>query len=94
MRRTYAVWWNVGDGPRHAGRLELGSLHALFSGNGRGKLAVPLDEITGIRYAGDEVVVHRKHDAKLRIGSLDAPGALYEFATGLATLVAAFAAAA
>ncbi len=89
MRRTYAVWWNVGDGPRHAGRLELGRLHALISGNGTGKLAVPLDEITAIQYAGDEVVVHRKDDAKLRIGSLDAPGALYEFASGLATLVAA-----
>jgi hypothetical protein len=88
MRRTYAVWWNEGDGPRHAGKLELGRLHALLSGNGKGRLALPLDEITGVQYARDEVVVHRKADPSLRIGSLDAPGALREFVTGLARLVA------
>jgi hypothetical protein len=88
MRRTYAVWWNEGDGPRHAGRLELGRLHALLSGNGKGRLALPLDEITAIQYARDEVVVHRRAATSLRIGSLDAPGALREFATGLAGLVA------
>ena len=27
-RRSYAVWWNEGDGARHAGKLELGPLHA------------------------------------------------------------------
>ena len=88
MRRTYAVWWNEGDGARHAGKLELGRLHALLSGNGRGRLAVPLDEITAVRYASDELLVHRRADPSLRIGSLDGPGALREFATGLAVLAA------
>jgi len=89
MRRTYAVWWNEGDGPRHAGKLELGRLHALLSGNGTGKLALPLDEITAVQYARDEVTVHRRADRpSLHIGSLDAPGALREFVTGLASLVA------
>jgi hypothetical protein len=87
MRRSYAVWWNEGGGPRHAGRLELGRLHALLSGNGKGRLALPLDEITAIQYARDEVVVHRRVHPSLRIGSLDAPGALREFATMLATFV-------
>lgn len=89
MRRTYAVWWNEGGGPRHAGRLELGRLHALFSGNGKGRLALPLDEITAIQYGRDQVVVHRRIDPTLLIGSLDAPGALREFATMLATFVTA-----
>ena len=88
-RRTYAVWWNEGSGRRHAGRLELGRLHALFSGNGNGGLAVPLDEITGLEYSRGEVVIERARDTSLRVGSLDAPGALREFATGLAARIAA-----
>jgi hypothetical protein len=88
MRRSYAVWWNEEDGPRHAGKLELGRLHALLSGNGRGRLALALDEITSIEYARDEVILHCRARPALRIGSLDAPGALREFVTGLARVVA------
>jgi hypothetical protein len=50
-RRSYAVWWDGGDGTRHAGKLELGRLHALFSGTGHGELALPLEEITAIEYS-------------------------------------------
>jgi hypothetical protein len=87
-RRSYAVWWNEGSGRRHAGRLELGRLHALFSGNGNGGLAVPLDEITSVEYARGQVVIRRGQSASLRVGSLDAPGALREFANGLAARIA------
>ncbi len=79
MRRsTYAVWWTEGQGPRHAGKLELGRLHALLAGNGGGRIALPLDEIVSIDYAHGELRLARREAATLRIGSLDAPGALLE----------------
>jgi hypothetical protein len=84
-RRSYAIWWKEEDGPRQAGKLELGALHALLSGNGNGRLALPFDQIMGIEYARGEVVVRRRGQATLRIGSLDAPGALREFAERLAS---------
>jgi len=84
-RRSYAIWWKEEDGPRQAGKLELGALHALPSGNGNGRLALPFDQIMGIDYARGEVVVRRRGQATLRIGSLDAPGALREFAERLAS---------
>jgi hypothetical protein len=49
---------------------------------------VPLDEITAIEYSRCEVVIHRGTDARLRVGNLDAPGALRECASRLATDVA------
>jgi len=82
-RRSYAVWWNEGDGPRHAGKLELGPLHALLSGNGGGRVAVPFEEIASIDYARGVLRLSRRGDAKLRIGSLDAPGALLELVDSL-----------
>jgi hypothetical protein len=77
-RRSYAVWWNDGDGPRHAGKLELGPLHALLSGNSGGRVAIPFDEIAAIDYARGVLRLSRRGDTPLRIGSLDAPGALLE----------------
>jgi hypothetical protein len=77
-RRCYAVWWDAGDGLRHAGKLELGPLHVLLSGNGSGRLALPLDEITSVDYVRGELRVGRRSAAVLRIGSLDAPGVLFE----------------
>ena len=82
-RRSYAVWWNDGDGQRHAGKLELGPLHALLSGNGR--LALPFDQITAVERVRGEILVRRRGLTSLRIGSLDAPGALREFAERLAS---------
>ena len=77
-KRSYAVWWDDGDGLRHAGKLQLGVLHVLLSGNGSGRLAVPLDEITSVEYVRGELRVGRRAAGVLRIGSLDAPGALLE----------------
>jgi hypothetical protein len=86
MRRSsYAVWWNEGNGPRHVGKLELARLHALLSGNGSKRLAVPLDQIAAVNYARGELLVARKAETILRIGSLDAPGALREVANHLST---------
>jgi hypothetical protein len=86
-RRGYAVWWDDGDGARHAGRLDVGHLHALFSGNGNGALAVPLDEIGAIEYTRGELLIHTLDRAPLRVGNLDAPGALRECAGRLAAAV-------
>jgi hypothetical protein len=86
MRRSsYAVWWNEGNGPRHVGKLEIARLHAFLSGNGSGRVAVPLDQITSVESARGEVLVGRKDGTVLRIGSLDAPGALRELASRLVT---------
>ncbi len=86
MRITsYAVWWKEDDGPRHVGKLEFARLHAQLSGKGSGQVAVPLDEITSVEYRRDEVRVERKRRSTLRIGSLDAPGALRELANLLAS---------
>ena len=79
-RRSYAIWWNEGDGSKHVGKLEIGRLHALLSGNGSRRLAVPLDEIAAVEYRRGEVQIERKRAGSLRIGSLDAPGTLLELA--------------
>jgi hypothetical protein len=82
-RRSYAVWWSEGESPRHAGKLELGRLHVLLSGNGSGRVAVAFDEIAGIDYARGVLRVSRRGGAPIRIGSLDAPGALLELVDSL-----------
>jgi hypothetical protein len=83
-RGTYAIWWTEGDGPRHAGKLELGSLHLLLSGNGSGRLAVPLDQIVSVEYRRGELCVERRKNEDLRIGNLDGPGVLLELSDALA----------
>jgi hypothetical protein len=84
MRRSsYAVWWTEGNGPRHVGKFEIGRLHALLSGNRSKRLAIPLDDIKGVEYRRCEVRIDRKGATSLRIGSLDAPGALLELAEAL-----------
>lgn len=84
MRRgSYAVWWNEGNDPRHVGKLEIARLHALLSGNGSKRLAVPLDDIAAVEYRRGEVRIDRRGAPPLRIGSLDAPGALLELAHSL-----------
>ena len=85
MRKsTYAVWWQEAEGPRHAGKLELGTLHMLLSGNGSGRLAVPLDEIVSVDYSRGELRIERRTESDLRIGNLDGPGVLLELSDALA----------
>jgi hypothetical protein len=85
MRKsTYAVWWQEAEGPRHAGKLELGGLHMLLSGNGSGRVAVPLDEIVSVDYSRGELRIERRSESALRIGNLDGPGVLLELSDALA----------
>jgi hypothetical protein len=82
--RSYAIWWSEGSGRRHAGKLELGLLHVVLSGNGGERVALPLDELTAVGYAARELTLRRLRGAPIRIGSLDAPGVLLELTDVLA----------
>jgi hypothetical protein len=68
LKRSYAIWWHEGDGPKHAGKLELGRLHM------------------SVGYASGELMVTRRGGSPLRIGSLDALGALREVSDALALM--------
>jgi len=46
---------------------------------------VPLDEIRSVEFGRDEVRVERRTQSTIRIGNLDAPGALRELANFLAS---------
>ena len=84
MRRSsYAIWWKEAGSPRRVGKIEIAPLHALFSGSESRRLAVALDDITHVEYRRGEVHLERRGAAKVRIGSLDAPGALFELAQSL-----------
>ena len=83
-RKTYAVWWQEPEGSRHAGKLQLGSLHLLLSGNGSGRVAVPLDEIVTVEYRRGELHLELRHGGDLLIGNLDGPGVLLELSDALA----------
>jgi hypothetical protein len=80
---TYAVWWQEGDDPRHAGKLQLGRLHLLLS-NASGSRAVPLDQIVSVEYRRGELEIDWRQGTPLRIGNLDGIGALLELSDGLA----------
>jgi hypothetical protein len=81
---TYAVWWQEVEGLRHAGKLQLGSLHLLLSANDAGSVAVPLDEIVSVDYRRGELRVERRRGRDLVIGYLDGPGVLLELSDALA----------
>ena len=80
---SYAVWWQEGYGPRHAGKLQLGRLHLLLS-NASGRKAVPLDQILSVEYRRGELEIEWRHGTLLRIGNLDGIGALLELSDRLA----------
>jgi len=83
-RRSYAVWWQEGEAPRHAGKLQLGSLHMLLSGNGSGRLALALDDIVAVDYRRGELEIEQRRGPLVRIGNLDGPGVLLELSDALA----------
>jgi hypothetical protein len=82
-RRSYAIWWNEGNGPKRVGKLEIVLAHALLSGNGSTRLPLTLDDITTVEYRRGEVQIDRRRGTPIRIGSLDAPGTLLELAHAL-----------
>ena len=67
---------------RHAGKLQLGSLHVLLS-NGSSRLALPVDEIVAVDYRRGELHLERQGGAGLTIGNLDGPGVLLELSDAL-----------
>jgi hypothetical protein len=83
-QKTYAVWWQEPDGPRHAGKLQLTNLQLLLSGNGSGRIALPLDQIVSVNYRRGELHIERREGPELHIGNLDGPGALLELTQSLA----------
>ena len=87
MCRSYAVWWQGEDGRRHAGRLDLDRLRVVLAGNGHGSLAVPLYEIQNVEYAQGQIAIRVRNGSTIRLGSLDAPGALRECEAELACLL-------
>jgi hypothetical protein len=76
--RSYAVYWREGEGPRHTGKVQLGRLHLLLKGGRGARLAVPCEEIESVDYRGREILLARRNQPSVRIGSLDGPGALLE----------------
>jgi len=86
-QKTYAMWWQEGDGPRHAGKLQLGRLHLLLS-NGSSRVALPVDAIVAVDYRRGELHIERRRGVDLRIGNLDGPGVLLELSDALAAAAA------
>jgi hypothetical protein len=80
---SYAIWWTEADGPRRAGKLELGPGQVVLSGGGCGPVAHAVDDIESVDYHGGELTLELRPGRLLRIGSLDAPGALREVASYL-----------
>jgi|GraSoiStandDraft_16_1057320.scaffolds.fasta_scaffold712654_2 hypothetical protein len=80
---SYAIWWSEADGPRHAGKLELGSEHLFLSGGGRRRVAHSVEDIESLDFRRGELTLEVRPGQSLRIGSLDAPGALGEVAAYL-----------
>jgi hypothetical protein len=76
--KSYAVYWSVGEGPRHAGKVQLGRLHLLLNGSRGTRLAVPHDDIESVDYQDREIHLWRRNQPAVTIGSLDGPGALLE----------------
>jgi hypothetical protein len=90
--RSYAVWWTEGDDRRQAGKLELSPFHVLLTATRGSRLAVPLDEIAGVDYVVGRLRLSRRRGAPIDIGSLDAPGALFELTDALRAALAVSAA--
>jgi hypothetical protein len=51
-----------------------------LSGQGGSRVAVQLEDITTIDYLQGRLLLGRRHDTSISIGSFDAPGALLELA--------------
>lgn len=81
---TYAVWWQEGDEPKFAGKLQVGSLHLLLSANGSARLALPLDQIVSVEYRRGELEIESRDHSLIRIGNLDGLGVLLELSDALA----------
>lgn len=83
---SYAMFWWIGEGPRNAGRVEVGAESVSFSAT------TPVATVERIRFRDvarvllDRNVLHleRRVEPPVHVGSLDTPGALRELADVLA----------
>ena len=82
-------WW-IGGGPRSAGRIELGDdAIALTATTPAGATdSVVFATLRSVRLEGRDLHVERDGAPAIRIGSLDAPGALRELAERLSGSIA------
>lgn len=87
MQRSYAVYWNEGSGARYAGRLDLEPGYALLVGRAahgaRRLFRIFFSDIASVQYGSGRIRVERRAEPTLEIGSVDAPGTLYEVADRL-----------
>jgi len=79
---SYAMTWHVGEGPRHAGRVELGrdALELSSTSPPDGQENVRFADIVGVALARGVLRVEREGLPPLRFLSIDSPGALRELA--------------
>jgi hypothetical protein len=86
---SYAMTWNVGDGPRLAGRIELGAdAVELTASSPQGPVErIAFPEIAGVVVTRGVLFLRRVAGPELRIGSIDTPGALRELADRVSAAV-------
>jgi hypothetical protein len=84
---SYAVYWNEGDGARHAGRLNVEPGYAELVGHtrqgGLTRIRIAFGDIAAVRYGRGLLRLERDARPPLDIGSVDRPGALHELADRL-----------
>jgi hypothetical protein len=87
MQRSYAVYWNEGDGGRSAGRLELEQAYVQLAGRAaagvRSLVRIRYVDIAAVIYAEGRLQIERPAEPPLIVGSVDGPGALREVADRL-----------
>ncbi len=82
---SYAMFWRYDDGPRYAGRVEVGSssLELESSAPPAAPERVAFAEIARVVLERGQLLLERVGLPELWIGSLDRPGALRELADRL-----------
>jgi hypothetical protein len=85
------MFWSVGDGPRRAGRVEVGADAVDFTATSPdAEVAhVAFRDLARILLESGVLRLQRRGAPDLRVGSLDAPGALRALAERLTDLAAA-----
>jgi hypothetical protein len=88
--QSYAMTWRIGDGPRRAGRIDVGpdavELTASAPRVPVERIAFP--EIAGVVVARRSLQLRRVTGPELEIGSIDTPGALRELAERVSAAIA------
>jgi hypothetical protein len=91
MQRSYAAYWNEGDGARYAGRLEFEPEGAALAGRAargaRRLFELLFDDIASVDYGHGRLRVGRRGQPDLEIGSVDGPGSVRELADRLQVAV-------